>query len=104
MNEYTISYQTYEINGPVSLGAGNERRIAGLIFRNRGNTDMEINGIPLMPGEVLDLMTINGTRSVDVTRYNVQFKPLIAGVNLPDVERVVDQTVNKLEAIIKMWQ
>lgn len=104
MKKYTISLQRVERAGFIDFGFGNEDKTGGVIFRNRGNTNLEINGILLQPGEVLNLMDVCNAGEIDATRYFVTFVQNLPNAYLPDVELVQFPDVNLLECILKIYE
>lgn len=100
MLRHTISVQIESESGYIDLTAVNQGKIAGIAFRNQGNTDVEINGMLIRPGEVLDFLNSGQGISVDVTRYYAIFKNNnINAAAYPNAYKLPN--VNRLEVITK---
>lgn len=104
MLKHTISVQIESENGYIDITAVNQDKVAGIAFRNQGNTDVEINGMLIRPGEVLDFLNAGQGVSVDITRYYAIFKKILPGIIIPDVELIQVQEFNRLEVIVKTLQ
>lgn len=73
-----VSYDIEQYAGNTSVFS---KRCNGIIFRNGGDVDASINGIPLPAGEFNDDFANNHPGDIITNNFQLAFKPGVSGTN-----------------------
>lgn len=76
MRAVTFDIENFSVNASIQ-----SKNCNGIIFRNTGDVDATINGIPLPAGEKNDDMFFNQPGDVIANMFRLSFRPATLGVN-----------------------